>query len=323
MLTNYFKENLDFYIVNYGDFEVIFTSLGASIYSIKINNDYMTQTPIDFASFKLPNIYHGKTIGRVGNRIKDGKIVINNLCYQIDINEGKNTLHGGPKGFSNQIFKCEAKESPSNTIIKFTYLSKDMEAGFPGNAKIEITYIVKPEYEITILFDAEADKDTLINLTNHSFFKLGELNIKDLSLNISASRYIHPNTKDLIPEEMRMVTSSLDFRKLKPITKDIDDPYLKDARSFGYDHHFIFDEINPDVPPIVLEGSKYMMEIYSDFGGVQIYSDNYPSDIPFYQSNTQSYRGIAIEPQDCTLDRPILKAFDHYKRFIKYTFKKK
>ena len=130
-------EDLEFISIrNKNYFEVTLCPLGASVYSIKKNDDYLSQTPIDITLFKKPNIYHGKTIGRVGNRIENGQFIINNKLYQLERNEGLNTLHSGLKGFSNQLFNYRIEINDNNTSVIFSYDVKDLEDCFPGNAHI-------------------------------------------------------------------------------------------------------------------------------------------------------------------------------------------
>lgn len=311
----------NFIKITHNNFEVTFSDLGASIYSIFLDKKSMLLTPKNIADFASPKLYHGKTVGRTGNRIPGNEIVIDNKKYYLENNEGKNTLHGGTNGLSTKIFAFKVDEYKLFTKVTFNYLSKDNEGGYPGNLNTKITYYVsKNKPSIKIVFDALVDKTTMCNLTNHSYFTLGEASLADLKLKISASKYLKTYQSDLLPIKKDKVFSELDFRKPKPILKDISCPLFHGGKLEGYDHHFYFD--NPKKHNnIVLKGSKYALTIDTDFDGVQIYTDNFEDDIEFIQINVNVNRGIAIEPQDDYLNRKFLEKNVQYKRYIKYIFK--
>ena len=160
-------------------------------------------------------------------------------------------------------------------------------------------------------------------VSHHTYFTLGSKNLNGLSLMINSDKFLHPNKEDLLPLEIRNVTPAMDFRISKKITKDINDNYLKNSRTYGYDHHYFFIESNQLIPQVKLSNNEYELNIYTNYSGVQIYTDNYPDNIKWKQLTDKRRRSIAIEPQDNTLNREILKAKDKYIRFIKYCFEKK
>lgn len=325
VINNFYYENLEFISVkNDLGFEVIFCSLGASIFAIKDGDRYLTQTPVDLSTYKLTPIYHGKTIGRICNRVGYGAVIINNKTYKMDLNEPHASLHGGREGLSTKIFSYEIKEDNDEVKLIFNYLSKDSEEGLPGNVNLKATYtLYNSKNEILLEYYASSDKDTVLALTNHTYFTLGSKNLDDLSLMINADKFLHPNKEDLLPIEIRNVTQAMDFRISKKITKDINDNYLKNSRTYGYDHHYFFKEINELIPQVKLSNNEYELDIYTNYSGVQIYTDNYPDKLKWEQLTDNKRRSIAIEPQDNTLNREILKAKDEYIRFIKYCFEKK
>ena len=324
-ISQYKKEDLEFIsIKNDLGFEVIFCSLGASIFAIKDGNRYLTQTPVDLSTYKLTPIYHGKTIGRICNRVGYGEVIIGNKTYKMDLNEPHASLHGGREGLSTKIFSYEIKENNDEVKLIFNYLSKDLEEGLPGNVNLKVTYtLYNSKNEILLEYSASSDKDTVLALTNHTYFTLGSKNLNGLSLMINSDKFLHPNKEDLLPLEIRNVTPAMDFRISKKITKDINDNYLKNSRTYGYDHHYFFIESNQLIPQVKLSNNEYELNIYTNYSGVQIYTDNYPDNIKWKQLTDKRRRSIAIEPQDNTLNREILKAKDKYIRFIKYCFEKK
>lgn len=312
-------------IVNNKGLKVILSDLGASIYAIYINDVIMTLSPKEIKDFGQIGVYHGKTIGRVAGRIKDGKFSINNKEYQVELNEaGIKTLHGGFNGISTKIFDYETMELEDKTVINFHYLSEDGEANFPGALDINVRYIIpNDELTLTIEFDAVSSDDTLCKLTNHAYFCLGSSKIDELKLRINSPSFIEVDNETLIPLRDVSVLDrpSCDFRESKYIVRDIDDPYLKDSCTKGYDMHFNFEKIDTVNPQITLSNDNYEMNITTDFQGCQIYSDNFTNSIHFISNETDNRRrGVAIEPQDSHLWEHILRKDELYHRFIKYTF---
>ena len=312
------KENNKIIIKNNKGFEVVLLPLGASIYSFKVDGECLTLTPKNVDDFGKQNIYYGKTIGPVPNRINDGKVIINNKEYQLERNEGNNTLHSS-LGICNRIFDYEIKEDKKEIIVHFSYMKKDMEDGLPGNIKYDIHYYLKKDENIlSISFEAVSDQDTMMGLTNHTYFNLGDKNIDNLKLTIPSHRFIETGKEDLIPLREREVLPCLDFNNGKYLNNDINDPYLQNHRSYGYDHCFLLDKGN-----IILENDKYKMIIDTDFKALQIYSDNYEDGIEMINTKDKNHRGLAMESQDSILNRKILEKGQFYNRKISYHFKKK
>ena len=283
--------------------KVTLSTLGAGIFSIYYDKDIMTLTPKKEKDYLLEKIYHGKTIGPVANRIKNGQLTIEGKTFSYDINEGENTLHGGHNGLSTKEWNYNQQFDG----VSFTYKDKD--------AFYQVVYKLN-DNELTVKFTATPVRPLPIALTNHSYFCLGEKSLEELSLQIKSHRFIESRKEDLIPLEEKDLPSCLDFNELKKVLFDIDNPYLKDHRSNGIDHSLVLDD-----PLIILEGNKYRLEITSDFETVQLYTDNYPNGIVMENSKDEKYRGIAIEPQDHFLKRKIYS--QPYQRYIKYTFFKK
>ena len=324
-IKRFYNEGLEFVSVkNHDNFVVTFSSLGASMTSIEFDDKFMTLTPYEVEVFKDKHIYHGKTIGRVANRIKGGVFKVGKKQYVAKMNEATNCLHGGEEGFSNQFFNMDIVSNNNEVKVIFTYFSIDKENGFPGNLQVKVVYTVfENENSVCIDYQAVSDKDTLVGLTNHSYFNLGSRTIDDLLLYINADRFIHPDRDYLFPVEYRPVDKIMDFRTMKKINQDIEADYLNDSWTYGYDHHYCFKEVNSLNPQVVLENDKYKLQILTNFEGTQIYTDNYPDTNKFEDTDAIRRRGIAIEPQDDILNRKVLKANEEYIRFIKYNFIRK
>ncbi len=215
--------------------------------------------------------YLGAAIGRVGNRIAKGKFTLNGKDYTLAVNNGPNHLHGGLVGFDSVIWDAKVTED----ALIFTRLSPDGEEGYPGNLAVTITYRLT-ENAITLTYDAKTDADTLVNLTNHTYFNLaGEGDVLDHVLTVNADAFCEGDpdclpTGKLIP----VAGTPFDFTKAKKIGKDIgaDDIQLKNAG--GYDHNFA---LNAGGTAAVLYSEKTGIEMTTTttLPGVQVYSANF------------------------------------------------
>lgn len=284
--------------------EVTFTNLGASIYLIKFYDKIMTLTPSTIKDFKRKNIYHGKTIGPIANRVDHGSLIIEGKEYKYDINEGDNSLHSGKKGISNKVFDTELKDKE----IIFTLKDKDVT--------YKVSYELKG-YSLYVTHEVKVNKDMPISLTNHAYFCLGDSNLDNLSLTIPSSRFIYSRKEDLIPLEERKIVPCLDFNKAKKIMDEIDTPFLVDHTTKGYDHCLLLDKGD-----IVLANEKYQLNVSTTYPAVHIYSDNYDDHISFMTSKQKIRKGLAIEPEDNLLNRPLIHKGETYLRKISYKFVK-
>ena len=291
-----------------GNLKVTFSSLGAAIVSIYFDDELMTMTPLSAIDFKRKDIYYGKTIGPVVNRIKDGLIKIDNKDYRFPLNEEGVCNHSGNIGLSNILFVS----SVSGDRVVFTYQQKinDIRISYG------IAYTLLDNNQLRVDYITRANSKFVMSLTNHSFFTLGESSIDNLSLKIAADKYIESDRETLLPLSEKTIIDCLDFNEEKSVIKDINNPYLMEHKTKGYDHCFHVKN-NEDV---ILKSPKFSLEIASDFPCVHIYSDNYEDGVKTKNSNAQIRRGIAIEPEDNLLDRPIINSNDIYQRYIIYKF---
>ena len=183
--------------------------------------------------------YFGATIGRFGNRIAKGKFTLDGKEYTLFTNNGVNTLHGGKKGFQAVVWDAKQK---GDSILELSYLSKDMEEGFPGNLTVKVTYTLTNNNELKLDYHATTDKKTVVNLTNHAFFNLngqGSGTINNHTLMINADKYT-PVDSTLIPlgKNIPVANTPFDFRKPAIIGSRID---AKDTQ-LNYDRihcHFL------------------------------------------------------------------------------------
>lgn len=219
--------------------------------------------------------YFGALIGRYGNRIGDAKFTLDGTVYHLAANDGKNTLHGGIKGFDKVVWDASI---PNDTVPSLTlkYLSKDGEEGYPGNLNVTVTYTLTNDGGLKIDYDAETDKATPVNLTNHSYFNLsGDVHntILDETLMLDADNYT-PVDSTLIPTgEIKSVKGTpFDFTTPKKIGKD-----FAEVKG-GYDHNFVLNRKDSSLLKVASLSdsiSGRTMDIYTTQPGIQFYSGNF------------------------------------------------
>jgi aldose 1-epimerase len=235
------------------------------------NLDGYLQTP--------PPPYFGATIGRYGNRIAGAEFKLNGKTYTLAKNNGANHLHGGNIGFDKVVWTGKADSGAS---VAMTYLSKDGEEGYPGDLTVTVTYTLTDNNELRIEYSATTDKDTVVNLTNHSYFNLagqGQGDILGHVVMIDADRFT-PVVKGLIPTgELRKVDGTpFDFRKPTPIGDRIDaqDPQI--AFGAGYDHNFVLNRTGSSLQfaaRVTEPKTGRVMEVLTTEPGLQLYTGNF------------------------------------------------
>ena len=225
------------------------------------------------------NPHFGAITGRVANRIARAEFALDGHEYKLAANNGRNTLHGGLKGFDKKVWKAEDVSGPAGPAVKLTYLSPDGEEGFPGNLSVAVTYTLTPDDALRIDYAATTDKATPINLTNHSYFNLaghGAGTILGHEMTIAADQYT-PSDDEYIPTgQLAPVRGTpLDFTTPTAIGARIDQ--LK-KQPQGYDDNYV---IRPDskTPAFAVRArdpeSGRVMETYTTEPGVQLYTSNF------------------------------------------------
>ncbi len=253
----------------------------------------------NIADYETKNPYFGALIGRYGNRIADGKFSLEGQEYTLAQNDGKNHLHGGLKGFDKVIWNANAEIINNEAILTLTYLSKDMEEGYPGNLESKVIYTLTNNNEIKVDYFAETDKTTIVNLTQHSYFNLSgnlESTILDHELKINADAYL-PVDETFIPtgEIATVKDTPFDFTLAKEIGKDIQVENEQLKRGLGYDHCWVLNEQGNglrNAATLSHSGSGRIMEVLTDEPGIQFYTGN------FLDGSNAPYRtGLCLETQ--------------------------
>lgn len=245
--------------------------------------------------------YFGATIGRYGNRIAAGKFSLEGKAYQLSVNNGPNTLHGGKEGFQ---YKVWAAEKQGDSVLTLTYHSADGEQGFPGNLEARVTYTLTSDNRLKLDYHAVTDQTTIVNLTNHAFFNLngeGSGTIDGHQLMISADKYT-PVDSTLIPiGRLEPVKGTpFDFTTPSAIGARLKDKNQQLEFGKGYDHNYALNAPGLDVLAAEAVGNKsgISMQIYTTEPGLQFYSGNFMQSMNKLRKGLDDFRtAFCLETQ--------------------------
>src|SRR5438477_670243 len=283
-LTN--RHGVEAKITNYGG---IVTSLKVPDRNGKLDDVVLGFDNLD--AYLKRNPYFGAIIGRYGNRIAKGHFTLNGVEYKLAVNNGENHLHGGIKGFDKVVWNARVLKVPNAAVLELTYLSKDGEEGYPGNLSAKVIYRLTNRNELEIVYSATTDKDTVINLTHHSYFNLagqGNGDILNHELFINANRFTPTDAGSIPTGELRSVKGTpFNFMRMTAIGARIneDDAQLKLGKD--YDHNFILNGKLSLLPCYIVSctfrrvakvyepTTGRVMEVWTDQPGMQFYTGNF------------------------------------------------
>lgn len=297
------KSGMEVRIMNYGG---IITHLFVPDRQGKIEDIVLGFDNLDDYLTKSPP-YFGAIVGRYGNRIANGKFQLNGVEYNLARNNGPNHLHGGIKGFDKVVWDAEPFENDAAVGLKLTYLSKDMEEGYPGNLSVKVTYTIKSTNEIQIDYVATTDKPTVVNLTQHSYFNLTgnvKRDILDHQVMIK-SDYLIPVDAGLIPtgELMPVVDTPFDFNSITTVGQRIDSDNEQIKLGGGYDHCWVLNKSEEKALEWVVKAmdqeSGRVMELATSDPGVQFYTGNFLDGTLIGKGGVayQQRFGLCFEPE--------------------------
>ena len=246
----------------------------------------------------------GKIPGRYANRIALGKFTLDGKEYTLPINNGPNSLHGGPEGFQNKVWESREHEGG----VEFLYYAEDGEMGYPGAMKAVARYEWTEENELRLTLTAESEAPTVINLTNHAYFNLngeGNGNILGHTLKLNASEYL-PTDETQIPlgESAPVAGTPMDFVNEKPIGQDINADFTPLKIGKGYDHCWVIDGAEPGqlqfCGELYAPESGRTLNVFTTQPGVQVYTGNWLAGCPAGKDGHvyNDYDGVAIECQN-------------------------
>ncbi len=296
---------------NQNGYEVRITDLGAvmvnlfvpdrdgNVEDVVLGFDNVSQYESNGPSFGAP-------VGRVANRISGAKVTINGKEYKLDKNNGENCLHSGFLRINQLMYEAECLEEEGQDAIVFSRVSPDMEQNLPGNLDMSITYRLTDTNDLVMEYYAVSDKDTVINLTNHSYFNLGKgghicKDVLDHEVQIMADCYT-PTFEDLIPtgELLDVKGTPMDFREMKRVGDDIHADYNAIRFAKGYDVNFALRNTSGEVELAAVcqcPETGRRMEVYTDLQGLQLYTANTLDSDGKCGARYGHYAGICFETQ--------------------------
>lgn len=270
-LTN--KNGVSMSVINYGG---IITRLIAPDRNGKLEDIVLGYDSL--GGYLKESPYFGAIVGRYGNRIANGKFALDGTTYTLAQNNNGQHLHGGLKGFDKVFWNIE--EVGANKL-RLTYLSKDLEEGYPGNLNVTVTYELTDDNELKIDYAATTDKKTVVNITQHSYFNLTgnvKRDVLDHQVEIYADKFV-PVTKVLIPTgELKSLNGSLfDFRKQTSIGARINEKDQQLEFGGGYDHCWVLSDSKPvkHAAMVYEPASGRALDVYTTEPGLQFYSGNF------------------------------------------------
>lgn len=271
---------VEIYTLTNGPVETRIMTYGATVVSLNTpdRNGKAADIVLGYETlepYRVNKGYLGAIIGRYANRIANGSFTLNGKKYSVPKNERENSLHGGLRGFDKVIWNAKTVDNG----VELSYLSKDGEEGYPGTLSVTVRYSLSAD-ALRIEYSATTDKDTVLNLTNHSYFNLaGEGDILQHRLQINASRFTPVNTSQIPTGELKGVESTpLDFRKSTIIGERINGNDEQLLRGKGYDHNWVLDSTSGELAQaaeVYEQATGRVLHVLTTEPGLQFYSGNY------------------------------------------------
>lgn len=318
---------------NKNGMQAAITNYGGRLVSLLVpGTDSLVDVVVGFDSVegyeKSTEPYFGATIGRYGNRIAKGKFNLEGKEFQLSINNGPNTLHGGKNGFQYKVWDAL---QPNDSTLVLSYLSKDGEEGFPGNLQVKVTYSLTSNNEFRCAYEATTDKTTFVNLTNHAFFNLnGSGSIENHVLQVDADSYT-PVDSTLIPtgKVEAVAGTPFDFRQPKAIGKEIHTKNEQLQFGKGYDHNFVLNGTGMrKVAQVTGDRTGITMEVLTSEPGLQFYSGNFMQSKNRLRTGQDEFRtAFCLEtqhfpdsPNEPLFPSTLLKPGENYHTVSAYRF---
>ncbi|PWJ39321.1 aldose epimerase family protein [Sediminitomix flava] len=293
--------------------QIALSDFGAMIASIKTNdadgmNDEITLNHESFYAY-----YHngehpflGGTIGRFAGKINEGKFRIGDKEYALAQNQAPNHLNGGVEGFDRKLWTGTRIRENDRVGVRFTFVAKHLEEGYPGNLQVNTTYYLNDKNELRIDFEAVSDEDTHVNITNHTYYNLKGAksgNCLDHQIRLYADRFLHLNENHIPSGELMPVSGSpMDFTSEKVLGKHIDTDYEQVKLTSGFDHDWVLNSAEKEVlkhaASVYEPNSRRTLDVYTTYPSVHLYTGNSLHNFENTQGNTfEKHAGLALEAQ--------------------------
>lgn len=322
-------------IKNQNGCEIAVTDFGAALVKVIVpdKNGEKKDVVLGYDSAKFyeeGNTHFGATVGRVANRIGNAQFELNGRTYHLAVNDNKNSLHGGKDYYNKRMWKVTEERKDS---ITFRLDSPNMDQGYPGNAEIFVTYTLTQENEVKIHYRATSDADTLMNLTNHSYFNLSGHDCGDVleqEVVIVADSFTKADQESIPTGEIvPVVGTPMDFRGFKAIGKEIEEDYEALILGKGYDHNWVINGAGMRKAAMMRSNQTgILMEVFTDLPGMQFYTGNFIESEPGKDGAEYKKRyGACFETQyfpdaihKANFEGPVLKAGEVYDTTTIYRF---
>ncbi|AWS40971.1 aldose epimerase family protein [Streptosporangium sp. 'caverna'] len=277
-------EQVERHVLTNGRMRASILSYGAILQSLEVSGVDVVLGYTALGDYLTRSRYFGAVVGRYGNRIAGGRFTLDDVSYELPVNNGPNSLHGGPGGFSNRVWRVDGV---SDSAVTLAYVSADGEEGYPGTLTVSLTYTLT-EDALRLDYRATTDAPTVLNLTNHSYFNLaGDGDILKHVVRIDADRYLPVDSTKIPTGELAPVAgTAFDFATPYEVGARIDDPLL----GGGYDHCYVLNGGIEVLEPV----SGRVMEVSTTEPGVQFYSGNMLDGIATAYG---AHAGLCLETQ--------------------------
>ena len=276
--------------------------------------------------------YFGAIIGRTAGRIKDATFTLNDTKYELGRNYGRHSGHGGHNGFHKKVFGYTIAETDEEIEVRMTCSASHLEEGYPGNLEASIIYSLSEDDVFTIRYEGRSTEDTLINMTNHTYFNLSgsfEESINYHELFIDATYFAELDQSSVPTGHLIKVENTpFDYRYMREIGEEMDmsDPQMIIGR--GYDHPFLLNKGDGTKARLAHRFSGRVMEITTDNDALVLYTQNYTQGQTIKGGVTLGERkAVALEVQrppighkECFKENSIVRADEHYKTFTRFRF---
>ncbi|WP_175489395.1 aldose epimerase family protein [Neolewinella agarilytica] len=310
------------------------TNYGGIVTSIVMQGKEMVIGFDNLESYLGEHPYYGALVGRYGNRIGGSQFSLDGKTFMLEPNNNGNQLHGGPRGFNDHLWGVDTATTAEAAIVTLSHISPDGDQGFPGELRVSCRYEWTNDNELRLYYEARTNKPTIVNLTNHTYFNIGnEENILQQTLHLKADRFT-PVNDEMIPfgENLSVRGTPFDFTTAKEIGRDIMADHPQIALANGYDHNFELNDYDGSLKEFALvtdPASGRKLRCFTTEPGVQIFTANFAAgqfkgrggtDLPTYGAICLETQHFPDSPNQANFKTPRLDPGQVYSTTTVYRF---